>query len=358
MELNVFMDETSRTGQHKFFNGKWNYNAQPYFSLGALYISSTNVLSLYNDLSTEIEKEHFQGEFKWSNKAARKRIDRLFPVLLDIISRNNASIYFEIEDKRFTIAKTFTEYCVYPYYEIEVENCYSFVIRCLKRAFASYIADTLNDDTLWEICSFFDSGELDTTKLKSLIHNTIIELKSKYITQFCLETIDSIEQFENGKSYLKIENLFPVKDTIQHNGKCTTLTIDPHTDCFSDLLCRAINNFPKCKIIKCVHDEQSQWEPAFKESIERIKYMYPDYLIQFKSKQGYDIVINTVDYISGYLNFCISNLFGNNIPLPEHLNKLCESNLHLVSSITLQSKIWINSEIRFIKNFYDAICID
>lgn len=297
MELNVFMDETSRTGQQKFFNGKWNYNAHPYFSLGALYISSANVESLYNDLSTEIGKEHFQGEFKWSNKAARRRIDRLFPVLFDIISRNNASMYFEIEDKRFTTAKTFTEYCVYPYYEIEEQKRHSFEIRCLKRAFASYVADTLNDNALWEICSFFDSGEQDTTKLKSLIHNTIIEFKSKYITQFCLETIDSIEQFENGKSCLKLENLFPVKDTIQHNGMCTTLTIDPHTDCFSDLLYKAIKNFPKCKMISCIHDEQIQWEPAFKESIERLEHMFPEYSVYFNTKQG--IIINSVDYISG-----------------------------------------------------------
>lgn len=356
MELNVFMDETNRTGQQKYHNGKWNFNDQPYFSLGALYIPSSNAESLCLDLQATVEKEHFQGEFKWSNKAAQRRINRLFPVIMDIITRNDAFLYFELEDKRFTIAKTFTEYCVYPYYKIEEELCHSVSIRYKKRAFASYIADNLTNESLWDICSFFDSGEQDTTKLKSLIRKIIAELKSEYTNNFCLKTIDSIEQFEKGNSPLAISNMFPIKDTIKHNGIISTLTIDPHTDCFSDLLCKAVFFFPDYKVIKCIHDEQDQWKPALEETIERMKYTHGDYSIVFSTKSGYDVMVNTVDYISGYLNLSLNNLFKNDTPIPECLHKLCNSNLNLVSSVTLQRKLWgDNSEIAQIKDLYDII---
>ena len=84
------MDETSRTGRQKYNSGKWNFNDKPFFSLGALYIPSINVENLYNELQTIIIKENFQGEFKWSNKSAQSRINRLIPIFMDIITRNNA----------------------------------------------------------------------------------------------------------------------------------------------------------------------------------------------------------------------------------------------------------------------------
>lgn len=265
-------------------------------------------------------------------------------------------MFFEIEDKRFTIAKIFTEYCIFPYYETDEIISSDIDFLCSKRAFASFVADNLTDESLWNICSFFDSGEHDTRKLKMLIRKIINEINNELIKRACLITIDSIEQVEKGNSPLSRSNLFPVKDSIKHNGIISTLTIDPHTDCFSDLICKANYFFPDCKSISCIHDEQNQWYPAFIEAIERIKSNRVDYSISFTTKSGYDGIINTVDYFSGYLNLCINQLFSQGKSIPECLQKLCNSNLSLVSSVTLQCKLWKDDpEIAITKDIYEEI---
>ncbi|MCI7258040.1 MAG: hypothetical protein MR466_01220 [Ruminococcus sp.] len=339
MELSVFMDETSRSGQQRYSNGDWNFKNQPYFGLGALYIPSESKEYIYQELTSIIDNSKVQGEFKWSNRSAQNKIEKLFPNIMNVINNSEAKLHFEIEDKRFTIAKVITEYCVLPFYNIEPENLLAPKTKYIKMAVASYIADNLSDHFLWEICSFFDSGEYNTEKLKYLIKNIIKDLNSKVIRKYCLEVIDLIEKVEKRQSNISIKNLFPVKDTIQHNGVKSNLTIDPHTDCFADLLLNSIAYFPQYKTIKCVHDAQDQWEPALKETIDRINTC-SDYSFSLITKPGFHTIINIVDYISGYLNKSLKLLFDANKPLPENLKTICDSHFTLVASVSFQEKIW------------------
>lgn len=362
MMLSVFMDETSRTGQQRYNNEKWNFKDQPFFGLGALYIPQNKYKSLYQQLDETIKKENLQGEFKWMNKTARGRVERLFPILMDVIKQFDAKVHFEIEDKRFSIAKIITDYCVYPFYDMDLKQFfddksnYRDKIIHLKRAFASYIADYLSDSLLWDICKFFDSCNHNTAILKSLIRRMIDELDTKAIREFCLETIDSIEMVEKGKSPVCKDNLFPIKDTIKHNGVKTSLTIDPHTDCFSDLLCNATKYFTDYHQIECIHDVQDQWKPALEEAIDRMKSTHADYSIALSTKSGYHIIVNVVDYISGYLNQSLRQVFNNIQPLPNNLRCLCDSNITLVTSISLQEKIWFNNpDVIATRVLYDTI---
>ena len=341
MNLTIFMDETSRTGQQRYDGDKWNFKNQPYFGLGALYIPTDKINNLLQDLENIISKENFQNEFKWANKATRGRATRLVQSLIEVINKNNAKLHFEIEDKRFSIAKIIIEYCILPYYSLLESNVFNVSTKYIKCAFASYIADNLSDDLLWEICSFFDSCTNDVQTLKTIIKKIAEELDTALVRKHCTETVKYIELFEADKLQLKKENLFPIRDVIKHNGIETTLTIDPHTDCFSDLLKLSMTLFPNCKEIKCIHDVQDQWEPALKQTIERINEIYiGNSVFSLSVKSGYDAIINTVDYILGYLNFSLKKLFIDGIELPEILRSLCESNLTLVASASVQQKVF------------------
>lgn len=356
MEISIFMDEASRTGQQRYNGKKWNFKDQPYFGLGALYISTNKIETLHQELETAIRETHIQGEFKWQNKSARNKASQLYSKLMEIIIHNGANVHFEIEDKRFTIAKTITEYCVLPYYDMSSDMLCDNETKYIKRAFASYIADNLSDSLLWEACAFFDSTELSTTELKRLIYKIMVELDTKAIREYCLETIDSIEKFENGKLPLQLHNLFPVRDTIKHNRTKSTLTIDPHTDCFSDLLCNSVKYFPECRKFQCIHDEQDQWMPALEEAIMRMRISYPNYSFVFSTEKGYHAIINTVDYILGYLNWCLRELFDNNQCIPQDIQDLFDSHLTLVASASLQEALWTNNpEVKVVKALSKAV---
>ena len=353
------MDETSRTGQQRYNNDKWNFKEQPYFGLGALYIPTNKIDNFLQDLDDVISKENFQNEFKWANKATRGRALRLVPKLIEIINQNGAKLYFEIEDKRFSIAKIITDYCILPYYTLSNIEVFNVKTQYIKRAFASYIADNMSDDLLWEICAFFDSNTNDIKKLKIIIKKISEELDTEAVRKYCTETIEYIELFEANQLPLKSENLFPVRDIIKHNGIETTLTIDPHTDCFSDLLKQSMTLFPNCKEINCIHDVQDQWEPALQQTIERINAIdIGNCTFSLSVKSGYDVIINTVDYILGYLNFGLKNLFIDGTELPEILKSLCESNLTLVASARIQQKVFRdNPEIIVVKHLCDTIAL-
>ena len=356
MNLTIFMDETSRTGQQRYNNDKWNFQNQPYFGLGALYIPFDKIDHFRQELKSLLEKENFQHEFKWSNRAARGRVKRLFPKLMKIIDQNGVKVHFEIEDKRFTIAKIITDYCILPYYDLPHNILLNKRIYYLKRAFASYIADNMSDELLWEACSFFDSHTHDTKSLKNLICKISADLNTRAINEYCANTIQHIEMAEVTQT--SFEYMFPIKDTIKHNGTETTLSIDPHTDCFSDLLKKAVEYFPNYKEIICVHDEQEQWEPALKETIKRIhgSNLFGNYMFTLNIQFGYDIIINTVDYILGYLNSELKNLFINNTPLTKELNDLCESYFTLVASASLQDKVFKhNPQIIVVKHLMQKI---
>ena len=358
MNLTIFMDETSRTGQQRYNNDKWNFQNQPCFGLGALYIPSDKIEHFRQELESIFKKENFQHEFKWSNKAARGRVKRLFPELIKIIDQNGVKVHFEIEDKRFTLAKIITDYCILPYYDLSDSILSDHCIHYLKRAFASYIANNMSDELLWEICSFFDSHTHDTKLLKNLIKKISAELDTKAINEYCASTIQHIEMAEATQTPPKY--MFPIRDTIRHNGIETTLTIDPHTDCFSNLLTKAIEYFPNYKEILCVHDDQEQWKPALEETIKRIhdSNLFGDHVFTLNTQRGYDIIINTVDYILGYLNSELQNLFTNNTPLTKELNDLCESHFTLVASANLQEKVFKhNPQIIVVKQIVEAIAL-
>ena len=76
------------------------------------------------------------------------------------------------------------------------------------------------------------------------------------------------------------------------------------------------------------------------------------------TQRGYDIIINTVDYILGYLNSELQNLFTNNTPLTKELNDLCESHFTLVASANLQEKVFKhNPQIIVVKQIVEAIAL-
>lgn len=355
MELTVFMDETNRSGQQRYKNEKWNFNDKPFFGLGALFIPSKNADSLKCELKELISLEHFESPFKWSNKQARNRSERLFPLIVAIFEKHNGMTYFEIESKRFTIAKIITEYCVCPHYLSSAENSQEHIVEGLiKRAMANLIYARFSDSLMWEYCEFFDSGNHDTAILKDLIKKLSVTVHSKYITDACNDVIDIIEGYENGKLAAPIQkqHLFPVLDTIQFNNTTKQLTIDAHTDCFGHLLSLAPSFFPTYFNIHCLHDIQTQWEPALRETISRLacveKCREYNYSLDFIS--GDDIIINSVDYITGYINQCLLNKLRDGRTIPDKVLDYCKTHLNIVACVDEQQIIVPDSSIPTVRN--------
>lgn len=361
MELTVFMDETNRSGQQRFKNEKWNFHEKPFFGLGALFIPTDCVDSLNHDLEALISKEHFEAPFKWSNKQARGRSERLFPLIIDVLEKNRGMAYIEIESKRFTIAKIITEYCVLPYYLSEPKNLQERKDEALiKRAVANILYTRFSDSLLWEYCDFFDSGNQDTGILKSLIKKLSITVNSNYITDACNDVIDIIEGYENGQlvSSIKKHNLFPVLDTIQFNNTTKQLTIDAHTDCFGHLLSCTPEFFPSYYNIHCLHDIQTQWEPALRETIPRLANNETcrgyNYSLDFVS--GDNIIINSVDYISGYINQCLLDKIRDGRSIPDLVLKYCQTHLNIISCVDEQEILVHDPSIQTVRNLITVIC--
>ncbi|MDR0919885.1 MAG: DUF3800 domain-containing protein, partial [Oscillospiraceae bacterium] len=110
-EIIVYMDESGNTGVQKYDESKtWNFNKQNpqhYFYYGAIITKRGNVNTIVKKVS-EIIRTKFvdiKGEFKWSNKKAQKRANKLVPLILDIIIENRAIFYVDIENKKFSISK-------------------------------------------------------------------------------------------------------------------------------------------------------------------------------------------------------------------------------------------------------------
>lgn len=354
MQLDVFMDESSRTGQQRFNNDHWNFNNQPFFGLGALYIPTPNVDHLAVLLKECIDKEKLQGEFKWSNKQARNRVMKLFPILEAIIDENKAKVYFEIESKKFTIAKNIVEYCVYPYYLSHYPiNTPEHRFEALnKRAFANLIMQKLSDSMLWEFCDFFDSDTPNTSELKRLISLLSQTINSNNISRACNKVISFIESFESGREHIAKRHLFPVPDTIIANHETKQLTIDAHSDCFGHLLSLAPQFFPEYTNIRCLHDEQTQWEPALRETIDRINnecILNNGYIYSLDFISGFNIIVNCVDYMMGYINQCLLDNINKNKSIPDNVYQFCQSHLHIVAGIDIEERLVKDDAIPFVR---------
>jgi len=357
MELTVYLDESGRTGIEKYDGEKWNFSSQFLFGIGGVVIRSIDSEMLRNDIETFILKEKIQGEFKWSNKEASRRSAKLIPALLSILEHDGAFPIFEIEDKRFAIAKNITEYCILPYYStIDIND---FELCVMKKSFASYICDFIKDPLLSEFASLFDSASYDIEKMICLIKKIIEESKSNIVKEYCQQTIEEIQSLKNRK---KAQSFFPICDSYNHGGKGSPVAVDPHTDCFSDLLCKVIYMADKCTTINCIHDEQFQWEPALREAVKRINEFECSNVL-FRIQKGNDIIINTADYILGYLKNNITTFLKENKHLDDEAKSLCNNNLVLVSSMSIQEQIFkdnpiVENELKTVRDLYNQIAFN
>lgn len=213
---------------------------------------------------------------------------------------------------------------------------------------------------MWEYCDFFDSGNHDTAILKSLIKKLSVTVQSKYITDACNDVIDIIEGYENGKLAPSIQkhNLFPVLDTIQFNNKTKQLTIDAHTDCFGHLLSLAPSFFPSYYNIHCLHDIQTQWEPALRETISRLACVETcreyNYSLDFIS--GDNMIINSVDYIIGYINQCLLNKIRDGRTIPDIVLDCCQTHLNIIACVEEQEIIVPDFSIPTVRNLMMEMC--
>lgn len=295
--LFAFLDESGKTGTQYYKNSQWSFYKQPYFGLGSIIIPSENCKQLTQEINQRIKLEKYQGEFKWSNKSARKIASHIIPDFCEIIKKNKGIILIEIEDKVFTFAKIITEYCVFPYYDTTTISHSRRKLAC--RLIANYLYEFLPPQIIGDICAFFDQNSKDTNLLKKHIQSICDNISNDFIISSCKETIDTIESVENGKFQLRIDNLFPIPNFYSSGVSQTCIT--PHIDCYNNILNRINEQFLNVDCCQCIHDNISDLKSALE--IETKQYSKRTYSqIEFKinfvdSKE--EIMISVIDFILG-----------------------------------------------------------
>lgn len=293
--LLAFFDESGKTGKQYFRNSQWSFNAQPYFGLGTIVISADNYNSIIKDISQRLKTEKYQGEFKWTNKSARKVAPQVIPDLYEIIKEHNGEILIEIEDKLFSFAKIITEYCVFPYYETFIIDDREFACRQV----ANYLYEFLPSQVTSDICEFFDQNTKNTVALKKHIKSICDNISNDFIVSNCEETIDTIERVEKEDEPLNVENLFPIPNFNTSGLSQTCIT--PHIDCYNNILNRIKDKFSKVYFCQCIHDKISDLRLALKNETSHYSELtnsHMDFKVDFVDSKK-EILIDTIDYILG-----------------------------------------------------------
>lgn len=339
----LFLDESGRTGTQKY-NGKWNFDQQPYFILSGLIVPNDNVDVLNNYIKEMALQFKVQGgEIKFSNKGVQNKIEKIIERIIDIQNKLQCQLLLEIVNKKYCIAIVITEYCVVPYYRISKDLIKAGIV-IDKQCIANYIYEVLSDELLGECVDFFDSGIRDVSSLVSICRKLQEELKNAYIIENIEKTIITLEN-HMGHGLLE-RHCLPLQD--RYRGGTSSVAVCPHVDSFNNIVNRAVIQ----GINKVVHDNIKELEEALQYNVtDRLNIKSPNFL-EFKDSKEYP-VIQIVDIWAGYIGNAIKKKLSNE-SLSVHTTNVISKDLNFVSSFNEQVKMFpYNHDILFRKLCYD-----
>jgi hypothetical protein len=352
----AYIDESGKTGTEKFNNG-WNFSDQPYFAYGTIVVQKELVTDIINEIEKQLSSlnKPIQGELKWSNKAAQFQYKKIIPIFLNTLNKYNSSIYFDIENKKFTIAKYITNFVVFSQYEeIKVGGIKELIIP--KKVIASYLFDYLSDNTLWSFCSFFDNinnqkytMEEQTKKLSEMAKFLRFNIEHKIIIEQIEKTIDTIESSLTHDSNL-LKYHFPIPN-FKRDGSIYN-SISPQIDCFNNLVLRIEKEHSNISIIHDILVEKNQLE---NEIDVRNDLTGLNHTISFSDSKS-EKFIQYIDYLTGYAKMITTKILLNDYNQQIYLTELIEkTSLFFTSSINEMYKIFVNysNEAIELKNYYD-----
>ena len=280
--INVYMDETGRTGRHIYRDGKWNYHNNSYFGLGGVAISDKYENYLQGDVKEAIEENKIQGELKYSKKNVKKVALKLLPQFFRLLEKYDARLYFEIVKQKFCDCMWITEYLIFPYYDTNTIEINERIFA--TKLFANYVYKNISDEIIWKCIETLDGNNYDKVQLVDCCE---LLKKDVFLHEMVEETIDSIQKLPLPDSIF-----FPMKDFFK-NGT-SHFAISPHIDSFNNIITRARLDAHD-DTINVIHDEENELMDALKIWGEK-----RGITIEFK-KSKIDYNLQLIDFLVGYI---------------------------------------------------------
>ncbi|MDR3602545.1 MAG: DUF3800 domain-containing protein [Desulfosporosinus sp.] len=189
----IFIDESGNTGAINF-NSKFNFLDQPYFALGGILIDVNYENMLLQEISEIFHKNGIQGELKFTNKKYKNN-EKLISELLNTINSYSCELFFDITNKKYKIIHNITDYCVYPYYERQIETKNE-EFRMLLKVITDYLYNELSDAVVQKFVNLCNKSGFKIEELVDSIDAIHENVSSTYIKQNLKSTIDSIQNYD------------------------------------------------------------------------------------------------------------------------------------------------------------------
>lgn len=341
----LFIDESGKTGTQRF-SGEWNFTKQPYFALCGILVFEKD-LDVINNFIEEIRTEYkIQGEIKSTKKVVCKNSEDIILKVWNKLNEINCELFIEVVNKKFCMAMTITNYCVFPYYDIPIEIYNSDAAILMRKNIANYIYESISNKLLGNFVEFFDNNTQDVTELVHLCNELHEEIESDEIKEFINETIDSINSYE--KLGVLQHNVFPLVD--YYKGKISTVAVCPHIDSFNNILNRLIN----LNDLSIIHDKIVDLDEALLQTLnERYSEDVPNIMSFEDSKQFNMLQIS--DFFCGTVNNSIQNILQGKKEKNPIINEIIQKRVNFVSTFTEQELVFPNNTSLQKSNFFKKI---
>ena len=325
----LFLDESNRTGTQKY-DGKWNFEEQPYFSLCGILCPSESISQIDVAVAELRSMYHIQGnELKATKGSVKKNHQEIMLRLLDLQKKLGCNLFAEVVNKKYCIAMMITEYCIFPYYDAPPELYWTECTAMAKRFFANYIYESISDQLLGQFVSFFDSGDQNTSRLKELCLKLIDECKNQTTIDFIKETIDSIMRF-NDLGLLQ-HHVFPLVD-FYNKDHTSSVAVSPHINSFNNIIVRT-----KLQSLDIVHDNISELKYALEENL-KLHSNVTATLRFANSKQASGIQI--ADFWCGSINIAVQNILLNSNSTSKEMVDILQRCVNFVGPYTEGEKLF------------------
>lgn len=343
----VFIDETGKTGSQRY-DGKWNFDAQPYFLLSGIIVPNESIVDLQQEIKVICKKHKIQGELK-AGKASKNK-NELIAEFDSLQKKYHFDFIMSAEQKRFSIIKTIVDYCILPYYDMSFIQSLEekLMLTRSKKLFANYVYGKVTDELLGEIVEFFDGDTKDRTRLIELCQTIKTQCNHELISGSIDETIDCLERYE--ELGLGKHNLFPLID--KYKGDSTVAVI-PHIDTLNNLIQRIqSSNIDKFKL---VHDRINDLEDTFILNCKDRWGVLDDDFITFSDSKS-NSIIQFADFWGGTIRNYIQSVLQGKHEENEILNKIVQQKLNFVSTLEEQETLFSqNDDLKLLYNNYKEI---
>jgi len=329
----LYLDESGKTGTQRYAK-KWNFVNQPYFALCGILISESNVDELNEFVDSIKQSYKIQGEIKATKGGVRKNIDSLMEEFWNKEKELNCELYLEIVNKKFCMAMYITDYCVFPYYDIQYEKYTSYEGTVLRKNFANFIYDSISDELLGEFVEFFDDDIQDVSKMKLLCKKLIQNIKHTKFTEYVNDTLDSIDNHK--RLGLLKRHLFPVVD--YYKGKCSTVAVCPHINSFNNIL----NRLEDMKNLNIIHDKLADLEEALRKIVSEQVDKNTSDIMGFEDSRNYNI-LQLADFWCGNINEVVQGVLNGENNSNSIAKDIIQTKVNFVSTFKEQETLFPNN---------------